>query len=70
MLTSKQTTTILGLLVFLAVIAITPSVHAQGVTYTDSDDPHGSLQFIAWGVGMGTAGAAIGFGIVAMRRRH
>lgn len=67
---SKQATVVLGVLAFLAVVAIAPSVYAQGITYTGSDDPHGSLQYIAWGVGLGTAGAAVGFGVIAMRRRH
>ena len=67
---SKQTSMVLGVLAFLAIVAITPAAYAQSISYTDSDNPHGSLQTIAWGVGLGTAGAAIGFGVIAMRRRQ
>ncbi|NHI04164.1 hypothetical protein DYY67_2091 [Candidatus Nitrosotalea sp. TS] len=57
-----------SVLVLLAIASVAPSVYA--ITYTDADNPHGPLQGITWGVGLGVAGLLAGVGVFTTRIRH
>lgn len=65
----KQARMLLGVLVLLAVVTIVPQAFAQ-VSYTNSDNPHGPLEFVTWGAGMGVAGIMVGFGVYTAIRGH
>ncbi|MDE1826760.1 MAG: hypothetical protein KGH83_04140 [Thaumarchaeota archaeon] len=67
-MTKMNTSLFVGVLVLLAIASVAPNVFA--ITYTTADNPHGPLQGITWGVGLGIAGLLAGVGIFTTRIRH
>lgn len=63
----------LSVLALVAIVAIAPHAFAQqggGIQYTDSDNPAGPLQGMAWGAGLAIVGVMSGIGVwTAVRRR-
>jgi hypothetical protein len=66
-MTKTNTGLFVGALVLLAIASVAPSAFA--ITYTNADNPHGPLQGVTWGVGLGVAGVMAGVGIFTTRRR-
>lgn len=68
----KPASTLLGILVLLAVVAIIPHAFAAwpGVGYTPADNPHGPLQMYAWAALGGVAGVMTGVGVYTAVKRH
>ena len=67
-MTKINTSLFVGVLVLLAFASVAPNAFA--ITYTDTDNPHGPLQGITWGVGLGIAGLLAGLGVFTTRKRH
>ena len=64
----KPVRSFLGVLVLLAFVTILP--HAFAITYTDANNPAGTLQTVGWTAGLAIAGVLSGFGVwTAVRRR-
>lgn len=66
-MTKINTSLFVGVLALLAIASVAPSAFA--ITYTDANNPHGPFQGIAWGVGLGIAGALAGVGIFTTTRK-
>ncbi|MGI0087215.1 MAG: hypothetical protein ACREBI_04575 [Nitrosotalea sp.] len=70
-MTKINASVLVGVLILLAIAYVAPNAFATGVDYTAANNPHGPLQGMAWGVGMGVAGLLAGIGVFTTRmHRH
>ena len=69
---TKLTGALFGVLALVAIFIIAPHAFAQqgGIQYTDSDNPYGPLQGMAWSAGLAIAGVMSGIGVWAAVRRR
>ena len=68
----KLTGALFFVFALIAIVTVAPHVFAQqgGLQYTDSDNPAGPLQGMAWAAGLAIAGVMSGIGVWAAVRRR